>query len=734
MKILYIIPELHLGGAERQMLVLASALVEAGHTVRILALRPARRPFPFASTLDIHTLPGVSSGSPRVFTAVWSQVRRVQPDVVHTWMFGFDLLAALAARLAGVPCVISSRRELATWQQWPHRLLQGAANGVTDAVIANSLAAADYACLHEASLHRGMVYTIPNAYQPRTGAPDEAIALPTKPALCVVNIANFWPAKGHATLIRAFAMFRNAVPNASLWLVGKGPEAPALQALVRALDLTAHVVFLEQRHDIDRILANADLYVHSSEMESSPNAILEAMGAGIPVVAVACGGIPELLHGGDLGLLVGDKTPESLAAGMRHVALHPAESRARASAALIQVRERHAAPRIAAQHLSVYTLARRTSLADASAVPVLALYTLGDLVSPSARYRCLQFIPAFQAAGWRVRHYGLPTPTGGRWRRALTLIVHGPIRLWQWHHGAEGDTHFVQKGLTPARWRGMTRLLKRHHARLLVDLDDAVHLTFPITMPRPWRWAQDPAEPLLLIREAAGLLVGNTRLRGGLPPHQGTVSVVPTVLDCTRYINGSWRLEDADNRAPFRLLWVGQRSTLPYLLGILPALIEVARRLQPRGVHLLVVCDAFSGLDPSRCEPLVITRRPWNLEDEVTVFQEADVGLMPLPDNEWTRAKCGFKLLQYMASSLPAVASPVGVNAEIIQNGVNGFLAADAQAWITMLLRLAASCSLRAMIGSAARERVREGYSLAVWRDMVVQQINAVSDVETTEN
>ena len=121
------------------------------------------------------------------------------------------------------------------------------------------------------------------------------------------------------------------------------------------------------------------------------------------------------------------------------------------------------------------------------------------------------------------------------------------------------------------------------------------------------------------------------------------------------------------------------------------------------------------------CDPI-----PWNAATEVEDLRALDIGLMPLPDTEWARGKCGLKALQYMAMGIPAVCSPVGVNSSIIRDGENGFLAATEEQWIERLSRLVTSPDLRERIGQAGRTTVEKAYSAKVQAPRVYAVIDTV--------
>jgi glycosyltransferase involved in cell wall biosynthesis len=145
---------------------------------------------------------------------------------------------------------------------------------------------------------------------------------------------------------------------------------------------------------------------------------------------------------------------------------------------------------------------------------------------------------------------------------------------------------------------------------------------------------------------------------------------------------------------------------MPYLRQFLPALEESAR-LAP-GLRLLTIADATLQSDG-----IPIDHEPWDERTEAAALCRGDIGIAPTPVDPWTLGKCGFKILQYMAAGLPVVASPVGANAQIVREGVTGFLANEPADWPRAIARLARDAELRARMGQAAREDVETQYSLA---------------------
>jgi glycosyltransferase involved in cell wall biosynthesis len=157
--------------------------------------------------------------------------------------------------------------------------------------------------------------------------------------------------------------------------------------------------------------------------------------------------------------------------------------------------------------------------------------------------------------------------------------------------------------------------------------------------------------------------------------------------------------------------WTGSPSTIKHFELVVPVLLRLRERFGER-INFRVIGDGLY-----RNEVLEISGLPWREETEIEDLSAIDIGLMPLPNDEWAKGKCGLKALQFMAMELPVVTSPVGVNTEIVQDGVNGFLASDDDEWFERVSELIESAQLRTEIGRAARRTVVEHYSVASQRE-----------------
>jgi glycosyltransferase involved in cell wall biosynthesis len=245
-----------------------------------------------------------------------------------------------------------------------------------------------------------------------------------------------------------------------------------------------------------------------------------------------------------------------------------------------------------------------------------------------------------------------------------------------------------------ARWLGRAR-------RLIYDFDDAVMFQARAPeQPHPGRQRRFARTVRLADLVIAGcpILAGHADLAGAWASE-----VVPTGLDARRFPPK----EDYGKAGAARLAWIGSASTLKQLEPLRPALDAVGRALP--GATLRVIADAELYLDGLHVENV-----PWNLEAEGRLLAECDIGIAPLPDTHYTRGKCGFKVIQYMAAGLPVVTSPVGVNADYVRPEETGLHAATAEEWVAAVRRLAADPALRERMGRAARERVMQEFDFAV--------------------
>ncbi len=251
--------------------------------------------------------------------------------------------------------------------------------------------------------------------------------------------------------------------------------------------------------------------------------------------------------------------------------------------------------------------------------------------------------------------------------------------------------------LGPPLFEGLLRLIG---VRYVFDFDDAVFLGPIHPANRRWAWLRDPSRVGAAARGAVSVIAGNDYLADWARNHNPNVTVIPTPVDTEHHRPAQAR--DPRPR-PLVLGWVGSSTTAPYLGLLDDALAILAEKMD---VVFRVVGGDYS--HPTATVEL----RPYRLETEPLELEAFDIGLLPEPDDQWTRGKGAFKALLYMATQLPVVASRVGVNQEVVVDGETGFCVDDTAGWVTAIERLAADPELRRRFGAAGRQRVERLFSL----------------------
>lgn len=317
-RLCYVIPSLDVGGTERQLMHMIKGLSDT-FTITIICTRNQGKWFTEAQSFaQVHHLKLRGGWDPRLKRKLIHHFNTFQPDIVHSFMFGFDYPINVAARAAKIPIVISSRRQLATWKKPRHIRLQNKANVLVDAIVANSHAVAEFAAQQE---HKSIedYQVILNgidieALQSQTPREDicQRYTIPKDKKLIGI-IANFSPVKNHALFIDIAKSLLQRRDDLHFIAIGKGPLHHKFMQTLRQENLHTHFTVLTTENDLADLYTILDVQVLCSKNEGFPNVIMEGMAAGVPIVASKVGGVPELIDHGDTGWLVETPTPETYA-------------------------------------------------------------------------------------------------------------------------------------------------------------------------------------------------------------------------------------------------------------------------------------------------------------------------------------------------------------------------------------------------------------------------------------
>jgi glycosyltransferase involved in cell wall biosynthesis len=367
----------------------------------------------------------------------------------------------------------------------------------------------------------------------------------------------------------------------------------------------------------------------------------------------------------------------------------------------------HASPRTR-EPARLATYGRRTVMEDG--MRLLALVDSPDHVC--CRYRIRAFEPALVRSGGSLTCQPLS--------RGIVS------RVAQFGEAARYDSVILQRKLLPA-WQ--LAILRRHARHLVFDFDDAVLFRDSYDRRGPhsaWRERRFAAT----VRFADAVIAGNDfladcALRAGAPAER--VRLIPTCVEPRLYDAAGIGRTGENATGHVDLVWIGSSSTLKGL--------EQEQALWDRlgsevpGLRLRVICDRFPGFSTIPVVPV-----PWSEETEARDLSAGQIGISLLPDDLWSRGKCGLKVLQYQAAGLPVVANTVGMNIELIEPGATGYLAGTPDQWVEAVRTLAADPQRRLRMGQLARQRVESGFSVEAWEETFVSSVTGVHRPILAEN
>ena len=336
---------------------------------------------------------------------------------------------------------------------------------------------------------------------------------------------------------------------------------------------------------------------------------------------------------------------------------------------------------------------------------VLAL-TRYERLGSSSRVRFYQYFPFLDAQGVEIQNAPLLSDEyirglyGGQ-PSDMAPIASAYARRVLWAlRSRTFDLLWIEKEILPWLPAWVEYFLSRR-IPYIVDYDDAVFHRYenhPSRIVR--RFLSKKIDKVM--HHSSMVIAGNDYLaesafRAGVKQ----VEVLPSVVDVEQY-----PVKEA--KTGLNIGWIGSPATAAFLTSLDAALRKVFKHSPDINLTLIGAgkVDPLSGINK--------TILPWNEETEISDLQTFDVGIMPLPDGPFERGKCGYKLVQYMASGLPVIASPIGVNRKIVDHGLNGFLASTDEDWFSAVMQLKNDLDKRQQMGFAGRKKVEQSYNLSV--------------------
>ncbi|MDI7259841.1 MAG: glycosyltransferase family 4 protein [Thermodesulfobacteriota bacterium] len=327
-----------------------------------------------------------------------------------------------------------------------------------------------------------------------------------------------------------------------------------------------------------------------------------------------------------------------------------------------------------------------------------ALFLIQGYSVAASRYRVLQYLSYLEANGVKV--------TVSLYPRTLKANIQFFKTLPQY------DIVFLQRKRFNQPRLG---LLRRRANRIVYDFDDSVMYRNsknkdPISQSRRQRFVQ-------MIKASDFVIAGNEFLKEEVLPFNPNVEVIPTPIDQERYHLRDYGIQ----KGSITIGWIGDHGSIHYLEKMRP----IFERLGERYPHaeLKIVCDIFFD-----CEHIKVVKKPWTSEEEVADIQSFDIGVMPLVDDPWSWGKCGLKIIQYQGVGVPVVCTPVGINRDLVKDGINGFYAMTPEEWEEKISILIEDSLLRERMGREGRRRVLGNYTVQVCGPRLFSVLNRLME------
>ncbi len=290
----------------------------------------------------------------------------------------------------------------------------------------------------------------------------------------------------------------------------------------------------------------------------------------------------------------------------------------------------------------------------------------------------------------------------GNYGKKAWVVLRSFFKRWKdARRAAQFDLVYLYRD---AQFLGNTLIeqkIRRSGARMIFDFDDAIWIKDVSAGNRRFAFLKDTNKIDRILRLPDLVVAGNQFLAAHARQFNAQVAVFPSVIDLNQYYP-----VPARKRTQVCIGWTGSVSTLKHFELIVPVLLRLKKKYGDR-IRFLVIGD-----EQYRQEELQIEGRPWNAATEADDLSDIDIGIMPLPDEEWSKGKCSMKGLQYMGMGIATVMSNIGMNREVIEEGVNGMLAANEAEWENKLSLLIENDDFRGALGRAGRVTIEQRYSV----------------------
>lgn len=345
--------------------------------------------------------------------------------------------------------------------------------------------------------------------------------------------------------------------------------------------------------------------------------------------------------------------------------------------------------------------------------------------SPGQRFRHEQYLNFLESNGFQCDSSYIISENddkifykpGNLFRKVGTTIKSIALRIRDLKKSKAYDVIFIYR---EALFLGSTffeRQFQKSGAKTIFDFDDAIWYSDVSNANRLFSFLKKPEKTAELLGMVDKVFAGNQYLANYASQFNSNIVIVPTTIDTDEY----QKIPQAP-REEVCIGWSGSITTIKHFESAIPFLENIKEKYGEK-VYFKVIGDKNYSYPK-----LGIQGIPWNKATEIEDLSEIDIGIMPLPNDKWSKGKCGLKGLQYMALEIPTLMSPIGVNTEIIQDGLNGFLADPINEWVDKISLLIENPELRAKIGKAGRQTVVDKYSIQANKYLYLKEFRELTN------
>jgi glycosyltransferase involved in cell wall biosynthesis len=345
--------------------------------------------------------------------------------------------------------------------------------------------------------------------------------------------------------------------------------------------------------------------------------------------------------------------------------------------------------------------------------------------SPGQRFRYEQYLSFLEKNGYQFDISILLDQKddkafyvkGNYFKKTLIYLKTLLIRTKDWFRMNRYDIIFIYRDALVTGSTFFERRFARSKAKLIFDFDDSIWLENVSEANKKLAFLKNASKTGKIISLCDLIFAGNQYLADYAAKFNKNISIIPTTIDTDIYIPE----KKTTGKEMVCIGWSGSITTIQHFATAISTLKRVKDKYGKR-VSFKIIGDKNY-----YCAELDTKGDAWVAATEIEDLSQIDIGIMPLPDDEWAKGKCGLKGLQYMALEIPTLMSPVGVNTEIIQNAVNGYLPNTEDEWVDVLSNLIENKELRERIGKAGRQTVIDKYSVKAWRQKYLDNFNKLT-------